>query len=248
MKNKLGHQAPKKFRVNKFNSIEIDGDLRYCESHNFLYNKDEQEFLLYQGKPCYFTDNRFYDGNGNFYKNCYIKNSKKDLSLKSCIRKILSCKNIPVGTIVKFNKNWYYPDHRKINGSYKFKIRKENKLDINYEISDPTLFANFSTCERSQKLCNELRNNGFLVKVYKNTLSYTKTSEYIDTKINGEIAIAYGYGKMIGFSSYDDDFQGYSYGIKSILWDRFGQFDKWSKCNEIDKNTDIDEIIKELKN
>jgi len=30
---KLGHQAPQGYRVNLFNSIELDGDFALCDSH-----------------------------------------------------------------------------------------------------------------------------------------------------------------------------------------------------------------------
>lgn len=74
-----------------------------------------------------------------------------------------------------------------------------------------------------------------------------KNGEFIDPTIDGEIAIAHGYGKQIGFSSFNNDFQGYSNGCDNILWDSFGQFNKWSSCIEISKNTPINDIIKELK-
>ena len=59
--------------------------------------------------------------------------------------------------------------------------------------------------------------------------------------------MAYGYGKKIGFSSFNNDFMGYSNGCENILWDRFGEFDKWSRCYEIPKTTPIEEIIEILK-
>jgi len=36
---KLGHQAPQGYRVNLFNSIELDGDFALCDSH-FIYSPD----------------------------------------------------------------------------------------------------------------------------------------------------------------------------------------------------------------
>jgi hypothetical protein len=41
---------------------------------------------------------------------------------------------------------------------------------------------------------------------------------------------------------------GYSNGRDNILFDKFGEFNKWSRCNEILKTTPIDEIIEILKN
>jgi len=251
---KLGHQAPKGSRVNTFNSVEIDGDFAYCISHNFVYQPDVEKEKLYNALPCYYTDNRFVDTFHNFYKNTYIHWTRhKDISLKSCIRKTLNCRNIPVGTIVKFGKSWYYPKKRKVDVSYKFKIRKENKLDLNFEINDPLYFENFTTCEFSQNLTNALRENGFIVKILKENTNRISsmiqtaaayTGKYVETEPEqGEAAIAFGKGKKIGFSSYNDTLFGYGNGMNNILWDKFGEFDKWSRCNEIPKTTSINEIM-----
>jgi len=137
--NKLGHQAPKGWRINLFNHITIDGDLHYCQSHDFVYNCEEEERKLYNAEPCYYTDSRYVNGKHNYYKDCYLFFSRtrwfKGLSLKSCIRRTLKCKNIPIGTVVEFTKDWYF-SHKKINLGYYFKIRKENKFDPKYEIND----------------------------------------------------------------------------------------------------------------
>ena len=253
---KLGHQAPKRWRVNKFNSVEINGDFAYCKSHNFVYNPDIEEKKLYDAQPCYYTDIRFIDTNFNFYHNTKLHWTRwKDISLKSCIRKTLKCKNIPVGTIVSFNKSWFYKN-KKIDNSFKFKIRKENNLDIKFEINNPIYFNRFTNCEKSNLLVDKLRENGFIVSIKKNesfignminsaAILIGKESE--NTEIDGEVAIAYGYGKIIGFSSYNNDFMGYSNGCDNILWDKFGNFNKWSQCHEISKDDDINMIINKLK-
>lgn len=252
---KLGHQAPIGFRVNNFNSIEINGDFAYCKSHDFVYQPEVEKEKLYNGQPCYYTDNRFIDGS-NFYENCYIHwTRRKNISLKSCIRKALKCKNIPKGAIITFNKDWYYPK-RNFSGSFNFIVKKENKLDFQFEINDPKYFKNFTNCEFSKTLTNKLRENGFIVGVEGNesflgnmlnsAIAYTGKDDFQDTVIEGEIAIAYGHGKKIGFSSFDNDFMSYSNGCSNILWDRFGEFCKWSRCNEISKESSIDEIIEIL--
>ena len=167
----------------------------------------------------------------------------------------MSCKNLPVGTYVHFTKSWYNP-RKKINLDYVFKVKKENALIPQYEINAPGYFRNFSNCKFSQELTTALRENGFIVNVKRNesflmnminsAVTYTG-GETVDSRIDGEIAIAYGHNKKIGFSSFDNDFQGYSDGVEHILWDRFGEFDKWSRCNQIEKKTSIGEIIKRLK-
>ena len=131
---KLGHQAPKGHIYNHFNYIEISGDLRYCKSHNFVYNQEIEEENLYNALPCHYTDIRFNDENFyNFHGQCYLHRSRrKNISLKACIRKTLSCKNIPIGTIVDFNKSWYLRS-KKVNLSYKFLVL--GKYDINSNCS-----------------------------------------------------------------------------------------------------------------
>lgn len=238
---KLGHQAPINWRVNKFNSIEIEGDLAYCKSHNFVYNTEDEKEKLYYAKPCFYTDNRYEESVFNFYKNTKIRwNRKKEFSLKTCIRTALKIKNVPKGTIIEFKKSWYYRN-KNIDNSFNFKVKKENSFDPNYQINLPEYSNNFKDCEFSKILTDLLRSNGFIVKVY-NSNPHTLIGEE-----EGEIAIAHGYGKQIGYSSKNNTFRGYSNGIDNILYDRLGEFDKWSRCNEILKTTDIQEILNILK-
>ena len=254
---KLGHQAPVRWRVNKFNSINIKGDFAYCSSHNFVYNKEIEQEKLYNALPCYYTDIRFRDSSNNFYGECKLHWTRfTDVSLRACIRKTLNCKNIPVGTIVEFHKSWYYPG-KKVDNSFKFKIRKENKLDIEFEINDPDYKKNFASCEFSKNLTDALRLAGFIVGVRSENTNFLSsmistaaayTGKYIETKEEeGESAIAYGFGKKIGYSSKNDSLFGYSSGCDNILFDWLGEFDKWSRCNEISKTTSIDEIVEILK-
>lgn len=253
---KLGHQAPKGYRINNCNSIHIEGELHHCVSHNFMYNEEEQERKLYNAEPCYYTDNRFIDGFNNFYNSVYLFNRRHEsISIKSAIRRVNKCQGIPKGTIIDFSKSWYYRG-KNFSNSFNFKVKKENPIDIKFEINEPSYKANFTNCEFSQKLTDALRENGFIVSVTKNTdfltgmintaTAYTGSGELKDPTTDGEIALAYGHGKKIGFSSFKNDYMGYSYGIDSILWDAHGHFNKWSQCNEIPKTTSVDDIIKEL--
>lgn len=238
---KLKHQAPKFYRVNRFNSITIEGDFAYCKSHNFIYNQEKEEELLHKGLPCYYTDNRFIDGDYNFYKETKLFWRRfRPISLKSCIRRTLNCKNIPVGAIVKFNTSWYHID-KDIDTSYFFKIKKENQLKIDYEISIPSFFNNFKYCNFSQCLTDALRKAGFLVQVYNSNPDFL-----IGEDEGGEFAIAYGYNKKIGFSSKNFTFRGYTNGCDNILWDYYDEFDKWSRSQDIPKTMPIEKIIETL--
>ena len=260
---KLGHQAPKGWRIiDHFNHIEIEGDLHYCYSHDFVYNEVEEERKHYNAEPCHYTDNRYGDGRHNYFKNCYLYFSRSkwgkrfELTLKACIRRTLRTRNIPVGTIVRFNRDWYYAG-KKIDFSYCFKVKKENRFDPEYQINMPSYSRNFNDCERSQKLTDALRANGFIVSVSKGNPDFIMgmigtAQEYAtgqrdaDQEAGGQIATAYGHGRKIGFSSGENTYRGYSYGCENILYDFFGEFNKWSQCIEIHKTTPIDEIIKEL--
>lgn len=266
MSEKLGHQAPKRWRFNRyFNYIMIRGDLHYCASHDFVYNEVEEERKLYNAEPCYYTDGRYASGRHNYYKDCYLYFSrskwgkKYGLSLKTCVRIVKQCRNIPVGTIIDFTHDWYYTTKRGgvIPMGYKFKVKKENLFDPKYEINLAKFNRNFDDCERSQKLTEALRANGFIVGVSKGNpdfimgmiataQEYTTGKRGEDHEDGGQIAVAYGHGRMIGFSSGENSFRGYGNGCENILYDFYGEFNKWSQAIEIHKTTPIDEIIKEL--
>jgi hypothetical protein len=51
---------------------------------------------------------------------------------------------------------------------------------------------------------------------------------------------------IIGFSTGRNNFMGYSCGCDSVLFDYFQEFDKWSGCNEINKDLSPKEIVEEL--
>jgi len=242
--------------VNKrFNSVEIEGDFAYCASHNFVYQPTVEEKKLYNAQPCFYTDARFKDGDNSYKRANLYWRRFKNTSLKKCIRIIRKCHNIPVGTKVTIGTSWYWTK-KKVNPAYVFKVRKDNPLPIKYEISKKGYFKNFATCEFSKKLVDKLRENGFIVNVSSNysfignmintAAAYIGTGPVTDASEEGETAIANGHGKKIGFSSKDSTLFGYSAGISNILWDRYDEFDKWSRCCEIPKTTDIDTIIKIL--
>jgi hypothetical protein len=252
-----GHEAPKGHRINKFNDITINGDFAYCESHKFLYNTEVEEEKLYNAQPCYYTDNRFYDGYHNSYKQTMLHWTRfHDISLKACIRKVMETRNIPKGTEIRFGKSWYVRRVKWSNG-FGFKVKKENKFEPQYEINMKGYSKNFNTCERSKELTDTLRANGFIVYVNSKNPSFLSSlistaAAHVGKQVDvdndeGETATAYGYGKKIGFSSKNNTLFGYSNGCDSILWDRFGEFCKWSRCNEISKTTSIEEIIEILK-
>lgn len=265
--NKLGHQAPKGGRYNRyFNHVYISGDLHYCYSHDFVFNEIEEERKHHYAQPCYYTDARYWSGKHNYYKDCYLYSSrhrwgkKYSLSLKACMRIVNQCRNIPVGTIVDFKRDWYYTSKKSgnvIDMSYRFKVKKENLFDPKYEINIAGYSRNFLDCVYSQELTEALRKNGFLVNVSESNPDYIidmlNTAKahlgggYQEPKDDGgQIATAYGKGVRIGFSSGDNSYRGYSNGRDNILFDYFQEFNKWSQCYEIPKKTSIEDVIRRL--
>lgn len=219
----------------------------YCNSHHFVFNEHDEERKLYDAKPCVYTDIRFkYNSNSS---RLYLYNSKKPISIRNAFRLIRKCKGLPIDNIELHNWNTKY--------YYRYKVKKVKPLDVVYEINNPLYEKHFTNCDFSNKLTKALRDNGFIVEVYENSsflldlVNYativTGGNNTIDSRIEGECAIAYGYGKKIGFSSFNDKLFGYSNGMDNILYDIFGSFDKWSRCEEIPKTTSIEEIVKILK-
>lgn len=253
---KLKHQSPKGYRINRFSYITIKGDYAYCSSHNFVYNTELEKEKLYNNQACYYTDGRFVNNNNYSGEAVIFSKRFKDISLKSCIRRVLKVKGIPVTTIVKFSKSWYFPSKR-VDLSYLFKIRQFKPFNVEYQINKPEYSDNFTNCDFSKQLTSKLRNEGFIVGIYKDNNNFISsmistasvlTGKYVEpSKEDGEIAIAYGFGKKIGYSSQNNSFMGYSNGCDNVLWDSFGYFNKWSQCREITKTTDINTIVKWLK-
>lgn len=269
---KLGVQAPKeyaKFAKNNFAFIQLNGNYAYCKSHNFIYNPKVEEEKLYNAQPCYYTDKRFDDGM-NYFKQTYLHffrckrrpnkrpknsffnlsfdlnrnknrgNKKKRLSLKACLRRVKNLKGVNKGDVILFETGWHFREN-KVYLAYVVKIKKDKPMEVTYEVSEPSYFNNFKNDPKSFALVELLRNNGFLVQVWNSNPGFIYGED------DGEIAIAYGYGKKIGFSSFENSFRGYANGRGNILWDNFDEFDKWSKAYSIPKDTTPEEIINILK-
>ena len=253
---KLGYQAPRGLRVNSnFMCIEVR-DMHYCWSHDFWFNKEEQDRLLHEGKPCFYTDGYIAGSHNSYGQGCMLWNRRGGFTLKKAIRLIKKTRNLPVGTIVDIGHNCYgtFKKSKKAYSlGYKFKVKKENKFDPEYEVRRPSFFANFNTDQKAKELTDLLRANGFLVSVINTNPDFISgmistaaaaMGKSVDVRDEeGEIATAYGHGLRIGYSSNDSTYRGYSYGVKSILFDKWDEFDKWSRCREIPKETPNEEIL-----
>ncbi len=258
MNNKKGYMCAKGWRPRKFAIIHIDGNFHYNPSNNTIYNYEIEKDKLYMGLPCVFTDKDFDTTNGlNYYKSTYLyktyrkchnnhtnkdyckinRNPKKKqhlLSLKACIRKVNKCKGIPKGTIITFDNHYYYPNSKN-RPIYVYKHNKNSSININSKIN----IKNYSNMFTNNKWCNELtiklRELGFIVGIYSDDE-------------DGEYATAFGFNKMIGFSTDSNNYCGYTLGKNNVLYDYRGYFNKWSQCNTISKLTSINEIVNQLTN
>lgn len=261
---KIGYEAPKGRRLNSdFMDIGVD-NMHYCASHDFWFSDEEQDMLLHQGKPCIYTDNRYVEGGQNFYGTGYMGRWRRSgLTLKAAIRRIKRTRGLPVGTIVRIGHNCFgrgKKSRKPFSLGFNFKIKKENVFNPNYQVNAKNYTDNFNTDDKSKKLINLLRENGFIVNVHsKNSnflmsmiasaAAYTgKSTDDIDDEEEGEIAIAYGHSLRVGISSNKDSFRGYSNGCENILFDKWDEFDKWSRCREISKEKTNEEILNILLN
>ena len=243
MNIKLGHQAPIGVRVNTCQDITVDGRFKYNPKYNLVYDHKKESYKLHQGQACYFTDARFNALSEQQFS--YINDELtflnldcegKNISHKAAIRKILRCKGFPVNTLVTFHKSWKYKKHQFLDNSFIFKIKKDNP--VSYNITEPSFFANVTLCDKAQELVVALRSNGFLVSVIKNTLDdYTEWQE---------VAIAYGYGKKVGFSPIGMPVQHCYYGLDRVLWDTYENFGTWSRCNYIPMSLPTENIVSVL--
>lgn len=258
----IGYQAPKGRRLNSgFNRIEVR-KMHYCWSHDFWFNTEEQDRLLHEGKPCFYTD-CYGEGRHNFYgEGCmFFVNKHYGITLKKAIRMVKRTRNLPVGTIVEIGHPYYgigKKSKKSFSFAYNFKITKENKFDPQYEVSRPSFSDNFNTDQKAKDLTDLLRANGFLVSVSSKNTNFisgmiASAAVYVGKEMEaddeeGEIATAYGHGLRVGYSANNSTFRGYSYGVKNILFDKWDEFNKWSQCREISKETSNEEILQILLN
>ena len=244
---KMGFNLPEKYRseymFSKITVVRDDKDwydteylgLYKTTNEKFLYNKIEQERLLYYGKPCIYTDVNFKaDDNTNFI--FWDRNGKH--SLKAFKRFVNKLTIIPKHVHFSFKTSYYFT---KINKGleYNYKTKSKNKI-YNYEINKEKYFklADLNVCNWDfNGLVTLLRNNGFTCAVY-HELEDKYTNEHY-------YCVAYGFGKKIGFVSNQ---QTNSYYFNNfILWDKLGYFNKWSQCEQIELNTNFNTILEILK-
>lgn len=242
-----------KYLGHKFNKIDVS-DAAYCDSHNFLFDSDAEERKLYNAQPCHYTDSRYYSSPfTNSYGGCTILWSRLvDKPLKYLLNVIKEVRNAS-GYDFVIESDYYV----KGAGHFKYIVKgSDNKFDPEYRIDESWKTGNFSCDPKAAALVDRLRAEGFIVEMKKNqgflttmlnTALAVTGKEPIENPPVEECCIAYGYGKKIGFSSNKASLFGYSYGEDNILYDYYGYFAKWSRCEQIPKDTDSEEIIKILK-
>jgi hypothetical protein len=264
---KRGYRCAKGWEPKDFGLIHIDGDLHLCSGPDgdFVFNTEHETKKLYMGKPCVYTDTRFdTEKNLNSYHSTYVYYSRRKfdslrrssewckpnrtprqwgklpISLKACIRKIRKVKGIPKGTVIEFANHWYYPGSKNVPAYVYIHNGKDSEYEPNYQINEATFNNNFTEDVWAIELTDKLRAAGFLVQVYN------ENPGLIYGVSEGEMAVAYGFNKKIGFSTGNNDFRGYHIGCDHVLYDYYNCFDKWSKALIIKKTTPIDEIVRQL--
>lgn len=223
----MPHLAPKRYRWNTFAHIKIE-DKHYCPNLNLVYDIEEQDILLHDGKPCVYTDNRHDDKySGNFYSKCRIGKLRDRKSLKALIRKANSLKGLKGDELIRFESLMYIPG-KNVDLAYRYRP-KNTETDIVFKVDAPTLSNNFDT-PLEASLVTQLREVGFLIFVYDTH------PDFIYGKHDGMCCVGYGHGRRIGFSN-TDTFRGYKSGDGNILWEYREDFNKWSRCNILPKTS-----------
>ena len=240
--HKLGWQAPLEWRMNHpISQISIvnsnagwHNKMLYSKKGNLLFHEADQMSLLYNAHPCIYTDDRFYETFA--FSDDIYSNRRKPLSIKACIRRLNKVRDVPVGTLFRCSPSYYYPD-KYIDLSYIYKTRKFNPSNVEFEISDYWSRTYSGNDNFFSEMVHGMRQAGFLVVIYENT------GFLVGSDQGGHVAICYGHNKIVGFSSHKNTFRGYMNGEKNVLWEECGDFDKWSRCNELPKELTVKEII-----
>ena len=228
-----------------FMTAEID-DMHYCSSHDFWYDPNEQDRLLHLGLPCIYTDTRYDTERGSmnsYRKGAFLWRRRSGYSLRALKRRLKKTRNIPVGTLVNVQHNSYgvFRTGTGYSLGYTYKVRRPNTFNPEYAVNAAQYSRDFTEDDAySKSLVDALRSNGFLVQVWNHN------PDRLIGENDGEIAIAYGHGLRVGFSTGNNSFRGYQCGVDSILYDAWDHFDKWSRCREIKKGVDPDEVIRML--
>lgn len=202
----------------------------YHSGCNLWIDTVQQDKLLHNGEACFYTDPRF---ESTTYQELLWWRRPK--SLKTAFRKLQRSKGLSVGVKVNITNKYYSS-----RGSYTrtWTCKKATKLPT-FQIGGG--FLNQATSnDWFNELVSLLRRSGFLVAVHNNV-------DFLIGEHPGQIAVAYGFGKRVGFSS-EGTFRGYGQGVESILWDWREEFDKWSRCNKILKTSSFEDILKTLIN
>jgi hypothetical protein len=232
---KLIHKLPKGNRKNygwRDHFIDFDSPIGYCDSYRVIFNKSEQEKLLAQGKACIFTDNRFH----GFPSWIYLGKTTK--SIERNASKLINISSDEVTLTIDNRYCW-----RNRAGKYQ---SPELQIIIPPTHEPPEFEKHYGdisllTDPKAIELAYALKENGFFFRIYQNT------GFLAGGDMGGCVVMVYGENKRIGLSEFNHSFLGYSYGCDNILWDYYDEFDKWSRCYEIPKTTNTNEIIEILK-
>lgn len=222
-------------------------------------NREEEKRKLYNGEACFHTD-AFYSYPKWFDSQIYGRNyiriplrhnfndgSRNFATLGEMLKKIKKLEHLfPENTELGIDSQFYgEKEGRTYSMGLKYVTKRKFKgFNTKFQVSKSKYYDNFEKDELKAKLITFLRQNGFLAQVWN------EEYDYDDDEVKGcKLSLIYGHGLMIGLSEFNNRFNGYWTGMESILYDKLGEFDKWSKAFQIPKPTsekDFDNILQTL--
>lgn len=193
---------PKPF-TNHFSFADLPEGWR--TDKDIVYSRKGQQALLYDGKPCIYTDTRY---QGQDFPIVWGSTAK------ALTRKLNRLRGFKKGQRIELVSRYVG-----VPPSY-YKVKQARPLpQFNADLPGYLLPV-------FDELGKALRESGWLVEII------------------GNVAYAHGDGKRAGWSSGKTDRdQWHFHDGKTISYDQLGSFDKWAKCEKIDKSKSLTEIL-----
>jgi hypothetical protein len=198
----------------------------------------EQEELLYNGKPCIYTDNNYSTEYNEYNYNINITKKRSGVSLKTVMRKINKYKNLTNETILLKIRNANYFPRLKMDLGVIFKMKPTNDI---VTFNKSKIFTDTSIIKDGK--IKEIID--ILIKLDFNIFKEEFDENYDGTVIK-DIFVVYGANRKIGITQFDDTIYGYTDAMENILYDDYDEFDKWSRCKKIPKSNSVNDIINEI--
>ena len=252
--------------MNGFYRIEhlIEFNLYRQKSTGMIVTVDthKQVDLKFEGKPCIFTDDDYELFNNNYYENhgFYLPGGRrKPGTLGSAIKKIRKMEQVfPTGTVLKLvNKSYYKDDNTGQTASLDLEYKTTRKFQgyqETFSVSKQSYLSEIPDDNIVREFVKQMRENGFLVQVTDNEQycdadhpdAYDSLAEYhmpSPSWMRPSFAAYFtGHGIEGGISYPGETLFGYTNGINNVLFDYKDEFNKWSRCYELKKPTNTEEV------